>query len=439
MRLRPYQHDLIEASRDAFRRGNTRPLVVLPPGGGKTVCFAYMAREHVSSHPDRYVWFLVHRRELVDQARTTFTEWGLTDTHIFVGMVQTISRHPERYKKPTLIIFDEAHHATATSWLKIADHFSGVPLVGLTATPVRLNGDALGAVFNDLVLGVSASWLIDNNYLAPYDYYAPASVDIRTVRMRGADYDQDEATEVIMKSHIYGDVAKYINPNRRTIIYTPSVRMSRDLAERIPGVVHFDATTPTHDRDRIISDFRAGRIMTLTNVDLIGEGFNVPDCDTVIMLRPTQSVALYIQQSMRCMRYLPDKRATIYDLVGNVYRHGMPTDERAWSLEGRMRALNSGGEPDITCRQCAKCYRVYAGTDATCPYCNHNNGKSRREIEADREAELEKIEAVKKIENRRTQGRAKTFDELVKLGRERGYKNPVAWARFIIRGRASKL
>lgn len=436
MTLRDYQLDLISDTRDSFKRGYTRPLVVLPPGGGKTVCFAHMASEHVRRH-NGYVWFLVHRRELVRQATETFTEWGLTDEHIFVGMVQTIARHPEKYKKPTLIIFDEAHHATATSWRKITEYFAGVPLIGLTATPVRLNGDALGAVFDSLVIGRDAQWLIDNQYLAPYDYYAPAPVDIRTVKMRGADYDPDEVTDVIMKSHIYGDVARYIDPTRKTIIYAPSLRMSRDLASRIPGVVHFDGTTPTAERDRIISDFRAGRVRTLVNVDLVGEGLNIPDCDTVVMLRPTQSVALYIQQSMRCMRYVHGKRATVYDLVGNVYRHGMPTDDRPWSLTGRMRAYNPSGEPDITCRQCERCYRVYAGTQAICPYCAHDNGKTRREIEADRDAELQRIEAVTRIEQRRQQGMAKNYQELVKLGRERGYKSPEAWARYIIKSRAN--
>lgn len=437
MKLRDYQHDLINQTRAAFSQGYTRPLVVLPPGGGKTVCFAHMASEHVRIRDDRYVWFLVHRRELVHQAIETFTEWGLTDTHIFVGMVQTIARHPERYKKPTLIIFDEAHHAAAMTWRKITNYFTGVPLVGLTATPVRLNGESLGAVFDHLVIGRDATWLIDHGYLAPYNYYAPPSDIIKTIKMRGADFDPDEATDVIMKSHIYGDVARYIDPNRKTIIYAPSVRMSRDLASRIPGVVHFDGTTPTADRDRIIEDFRSGRVRALVNVDLVGEGFNVPDCDTVVMLRPTQSVALYIQQSMRCMRPLAGKRAVIYDLVGNVYRHGMPTDDRTWSLAGRICALNPSGEPDITCRQCERCYRVYAGTAPVCPYCGHNNGKTRREIEADNEAELMRIEHVKKIEKRRQQGRAKSYDELVKLGTERGYKNPRAWARYIIRSRTN--
>lgn len=434
MKLRDYQHDLINLTREAFSEGHRRVLAVLPPGAGKTVCFAYMAREHVNRNPEHYVWFIVHRRELVTQARDTFTAWGLTDSHIYVGMVGTAVRHST---PPTLIIVDEAHHATATQWRRVLDAYPDVPTVGLTATPARLDGSALGQVFTALAVGQSAEWLTSHGWLAPYDYYAPRTVDIRTVKMRGADYDADGVAEILIQSRIYGDVLKYIKPDHKIIIYCPTVAFSRDLASRIPGAVHFDANTPTAERDRIIRDFRSGAVRVLTNVDLIGEGFDVPDCDTVMLLRPTQSVTLYIQQSMRCMRPMQGKRATVYDFVGNCYRHGMPTDNRAWTLSGSVRAKNRDGEPDVTARECGACHRVYAGTAPVCPYCGHDNGKTRAEIEADTEAELLKIESAQKLEKRRQQGRAKTYTELVELGRTRGYKNPEAWARHIIKSRGN--
>lgn len=439
MKLRDYQSDLIEAVRDAFRAGHTRVLAVLPPGAGKTVCFASMARDHISRSPSNRVWFLVHRRELVAQARATFTAWGLTDRHIYVGMVQTISRRLARGIQPddtpTLIIYDEAHHATSTTWQRIVSTYPDVPTVGLTATPARLDGEALGSIFTALSVGVDAPWLIDHGWLAPYDYYAPRTVDMRTVSLRGADYDAEASAEILLKSHIYGDVLKYINLNKKTIIYCPTVAFSRDLASKIPGAVHFDADTPTHERDAIVQAFRAGEVRVLCNVDLIGEGFDVPDCDTVMLLRPTQSVTLYIQQAMRCMRPLQGKRATIYDFVGNCYRHGLPTDNREWSLSGRMRAYNPSGEPDVTARLCHTCMRIYAGTSAVCPYCGANNGKTRQQIEADEKAELERIEAAERMESRKKQGRAQTYDDLVKLGRERGYKHPDYWARHIMKSR----
>lgn len=442
MKLRDYQCDLIDLVRTSFSHGHRRVLAVLPPGAGKTVCFAFMAYQHVSRTSSARVWFLVHRRELVEQARATFTAWGLTDTHIYVGMVQTISRRLSRgitpEDTPTLIIYDEAHHATSTTWQRIVSAYPRVPTVGLTATPARLDGDALGAVFDDICVGVDAPWLIDRGYLAPYDYYAPRTVDMRTVSLRGADYDADGVADVLLKSHIYGDVMRYINKNNKTIIYCPTVAFSRDLASRITGAVHFDADTPTAERDAIVQAFRAGTVRVLTNVDLIGEGFDVPDCDTVMLLRPTQSVTLYIQQAMRGMRPHGNKRATIYDFVGNCYRHGLPTDHREWSLSGRMRAKNPSGDPDVTARLCSHCMRVYAGVSAVCPYCGHHNGKTRAQIQADEKAELERIETAKKLESRRQQGRAQTYGELIQLGRDRGYKHPEQWARYIIRSRGGK-
>ena len=428
--LRDYQRDLIDDTRHAFKSGHQRPLVVLPCGAGKTVCFADMAERHTRK-AHTYVWFLVHRRELIDQTLATFDMMGIKREHIYVGMVGTALRHPT---PPTLIIFDEAHHATARTWQRVTEAYPDVPVVGLTATPSRRDGRALGDIFDSLIVGAEAEWLQEHGYLAPYDYYAPRTVDIRTVKMYGVDYDGEAVTDVLIESRIYGDVMKYIDTTRKTIIYAPSIRYSRMLAEQIPYAVHFDGTTSKAERDRIIREFRDGTIRVLINVDLVGEGFDVPDCDTIMLLRPTTSVALYIQQSMRAMRPREGKRAVVYDFVGNVFRHGMPTDKRDWSLTGRIKARNAEGEPDVLVRQCEACYRVYGGIGRVCPYCGHDNGKTRAEIKRDEEAQLE---LVRKVE-RRQQGRAQTYEELVKIGYERGYKNPQYWARMVVASRGKK-
>lgn len=444
MILRPYQHDLVAMTRDAFKQGYRRPLVVLPCGAGKTVCFADMAHRHVTTREGAYVWFLVHRRELVAQTLATFDAAGIPRERVMVGMVQTVSRHTDRYTPPTLIIFDEAHHATATTWRRVTEAYPSVPVIGLTATPVRLNGDALGMIFDHLVVGAEADWLREHGYLAPYDYYAPRTVDMRTVTVRGADYDPDEVTDVLIESRVYGDVLRYLDTTHQTIIYCPSVRYSTELAVRLreAGVTveHFDGTTPTRDRDRIVEAFRRGELRVLTNVDLVGEGFDIPDCDTVMLLRPTQSVALYIQQAMRCMRPKSShSRATVYDFVGNCYRHGMPTETRAWSLSGRLTCSNPSAEPDVMVRRCEGCHLVYGGVSPVCPYCGHDNGKTRREIQAEEKAELERIESVTRIQRKREQGMASTYEELVRVGRERGYKNPHHWARMIYNSRRKKI
>lgn len=436
MQLRPYQIDLVTRTRDAFGKYH-RPLVVLPCGGGKTVCFADMAARHIARSPQTaFVWFLVHRRELIDQTQRTFDAFGISREHVFIGMVQTITRHPERYQQPTLIIFDEAHHAKAKSWTDIIEYFDGTPMIGLTATPVRQDGRPLGDIFDVIVEGDDAQSLTGAGWLAAYEYYAPRATDL-TYKVRGADFDLEEFANVLLRSKIYGDIKKYIDPSRRTLIYCPSVAFSRSLASL--GVVHFDGDTPTAERDRIVQAFRSGEIYALSNCDLIGEGFDIPDCDTVLLLRPTRSLALYIQQSMRCLRPSPGKHAVIYDLVGNVYRHGMPTEPREWSLTVSAHVRNESGEPDVTARECGRCHRVYAGIAAVCPYCGHDNGKTRAQIEHDETVELERIEEVKRRDARKQQGRAQTVEQLVHIGYERGYKNPEYWARVVMASRRSKI
>lgn len=442
MKLRGYQENLINDTREAFRsspKGSApKVLVVSPCGSGKTVCFAEMAEKHTEKSDKNRVWFLVHRYELIDQTIKTFKEQNINMAHIFVGMVQTISRHPERYGIPTLIVFDEAHHATAKTWTNITDYFLNTPVVGLTATPTRLNGDPLGNIFNKLVIGPEPEWLIDNGYLCHYDYYAP-KIYSEDFKVKGSDYDQDQVTDFFIKSRIYGDVLKYVDQKRKTIIYCPSVRFSKLLAGTIPNAVHFDGDTPKKEREDIINSFREGSIRVLCNVDLVGEGFDVPDCDCVILLRPTRSVALYIQQSGRCLRPGDNKRAVIYDLVGNVFRHGMPTEHREWNLEEKHKCKNETDDPEVLVRECKNCFRVYKGLNPICPYCGFDNGKTRKQIEEDKKAELQKIEALERKVRKNEQAMANTYESLVALAKERGYKNPQYWASKVYNSRGRNI
>lgn len=433
MILRPYQQDIINNTRQAFLKYR-HPLVVLPCGSGKTVCFADMANLHIKKSKSNYVWFLVHRQELVKQTLDTFKEFDILNENIYVGMVQTVSRHLDKYKRPTMIIFDEAHHATANTWKKIINYFPDVPKIGLTATPCRLDGGSLGNVFDNLIVGVNSEWLMKNNYLCEYDYYAPKIVEYN-FDTKGSDFDLEQVTDFFDSNRIYGDVKKYIDNNRKIIIYSPSIRFSKELVSQIPGAVHFDGDTPEQERKQIVADFKSGKIRILSNVNLIGEGFDVPDCDCVILLRPTQSLALYIQQSMRCLRPGTGKKAIIYDLVGNVYRHGMPTDNHDWQLTKPMKCLNVTAVEELLVRECKKCYRVYKGTKPICPYCGFNNGKTRKEIEQETDAELQKIEEMHKKKQRMEVGRARDLESLIQIGINRGYKNPRYWAIQIMKSR----
>ena len=176
--------------------------------------------------------------------------------------------------------------------------------------------------------------------------------------------------------------------------------------------------------------------MVLCNYGLIAEGFDVPDCDMVLLLRKTASLNLFIQMTMRCMRYKEGKTATILDFCGNCYEHGLPNDKHNWSLNSKEKVkTNTSSEPDVIARTCTNCFRTYSGNNIICPYCGFNNGKTRKQIEQEEKAELERVQKIERITKKQQQGQAKTFEELVRLGRSRGYKNPSFWAMKIIQGR----
>lgn len=440
MKLRNYQSELIDKMRASFSAGHKRVLCVAGPGAGKTVLAAFMCSRH-NTKENSYCWFLVHRQELVDQTIETLQESEIPMDNIMVAMVQTVTRKVEKYQKPTMIIFDECQHSMSKSWKKIIDFFPDVPIVGLSGSPVRLDGKPLGSIFDDMCEVVTNRWLIDNHYLADFDYYAPrVQYD---EKMKGNDFDQNYIGDQFIERKIYGDVLKQIDLKRKTIIYCPNIKFSKQLEEKINEyfgsevAVHFDGDTPKKLRKEIIDKFRSGEIRLLLNVDLVGEGFNVPDCDCCILLRPTQSLCLYIQQSMRCMRYKEGKRALIIDMVGNCYRHGLPDEDRIWSLTEKPKLANNSGAKtkDVLVRECGHCLRVYRGIDPICPYCGFDNKKTKKQIEEDQKAELEKVTKMEKVEKRKQQGMAKTYSELVALGKSRNMKNPQAWAWYVLNNR----
>ena len=191
-----------------------------------------------------------------------------------------------------------------------------------------------------------------------------------------------------------------------------------------------------------MEDFRAGKITVLCNCTLLSEGISIDEISCVMMLRPTESVALGVQQMMRCMRYMPGKTAKIIDFVGNYTRVGLPDEDREWSLKERLvrkKQLNDNG--DFYIRSCPQCFMTFQ-TAAVCPYCGAVYPLKPREIEAHKEIELARITAEEaqrvaeaKKKSRAEQGRAQSFEELVKLGKQRGYKNPAFWASQIMRSR----
>jgi superfamily II DNA or RNA helicase len=441
MNLRPYQNELVEQVRGAWREGFKSPCIVLGCGGGKSCIVAEIARR--TTWNGKRVLFLVHRRELVDQIFRTFVRWGVLMDLCTVGMVQTVTRRLKKLPRPALIITDENHHSTAATYQKIYDFFSDVPRVGVTATPVRLNGDGLGDVNDKLIIGKSTRWLIDNHYLAPYDYYAPSVADLTGLHTRMGEYVREDIEKAMIKNTVFGDVVHYyrrLANGRRAVCYCASIRHSEATAAafRDAGIpaAHIDGTTPMAERDRIIKAFRDGEVTILCNVDLISEGFDVPDCACAILLRPTHSLTLYIQQAMRCMRYRDDKRAVIIDHAGNYARHGMPDDDREWTLEKKKRRSFKKAEDEQAerVRQCPECFFTFSAEaqKSRCPHCGYVFPKHERTVEVDAAAKLIKVEGFT-LHYGDTPEACGSYPELLDYAKAHGYKP--GWAYFQARKR----
>ncbi len=437
MPLRKYQTDIINDVKTAYRKGRQAPCIVLPCGGGKSVIVAEIAKR--TAQKGNRVLFIVHRKELCDQIRNTFETWGVDMDLCTIGMVQTICRHIEKIQPPALIITDENHHSKANSYIKIYKAFPHARRVGVTATPVRLDGSGLKGVNDELVIGVNAKWLIENHYLAPYDYYAPSMVDLTEIKTVRGEFDTKSAEKIMLKRAIFGDVIsnyKKLADGKQAICYCVSVKHSLAIAEAFNAAGidarHIDGETPKPERDRIIEMFRNGQIDILCNVDLISEGFDVPDCECAILLRPTKSLTLYIQQSMRCMRYKPGKRAVVIDHVGNYARFGLPDADRQWTLEGRPKQEKNTKQDDKEKTiQCDKCFRVFPAVVKgkrvmICPYCDNLLVSSRRDIKEEKQAVLQKIEGF--VLSYDSPDQCNSYSELLSYAKKKGYKS--GWAYY---------
>ena len=436
---------MINNVRNSYRHGKRSPCIVLPCGGGKSIIVAEMAKRTTDN--GKRVLFIVHRKELCDQIRNTFSRWGVDMELCEIGMVQTVCRHLDKVPAPSLIITDENHHSKANSYMKIYKAFPNAYRIGVTATPVRLDGSGLKDVNDDIIIGVSAKWLIDHKYLSPYEYFAPKLFDIESenVDENNGDYSGDDVGKKMITKRIFGDVIghyRQLADGKQTICYCPSIKMSTVMAENFieNGITaaHIDGETPKNERDAIIEKFRKGEIKILCNVDLISEGFDVPDCECAILLRPTKSLTLYIQQSMRCMRYKPNKTAVIIDHVGNYVRFGLPDSDRKWTLDGKSKKEKTVKKPVelVTCPNCFEVFRKYDDEKKLvriCPHCNYVLPiPKKHEIQEIRETALQKITDF--VVNYDSPQECGSYQELIEYAKNHHYKKGWAWYQAKQRG-----
>lgn len=407
MILRAYQLRAVEAVRDAFGRVR-RVLLVLPTGAGKThTAAALIARAHARG---RRCLFLVHRREIVLDTARRLTAAGIpcgvvmaghpaTDAPVQVASVQTIAAR-ELAPGAELLIWDEAHHVAADTWRDIAALYPRAYHLGLTATPVRSDGQGLRDAFDELVVGSTVAELVALGVLAPCDVVGPPKRQSALSMAPFAAYQRWCA-------------------GRPTVAFCATIAESRALVAALTeqgiAAAHLDGDTSPRQRDRILEDFAEGRLDVVSNVAVLTEGWDCARAEVLLLARGCDSPGTLLQILGRGRRFGsdPSKRCLLVDLCGAVHQHGMPDADRDWTLDGLAHRPRAAA--DAT-RQCAECGRVYEARlyPRACPAGHAAPPKPVREV---------KPAAVGAIHQTATREEMQAeFDRLSQLRRERGWK-----------------
>ena len=351
IQLRDYQASLTSSIFDSLSH-HQRVIAQLPTGGGKTICFSYIANEFVQM--GARVLVLAHRQELLTQAAGKLTALtgmpvGMVkagvkpdyQSQIQVASVQSLVRRLDKLPAPDLIIVDEAHHATAKTYTKILDAYPKTFVLGVTATPTRCDGKGFDHLFNELICGPSVAELMKQGYLSPYRLFADANpMSTRGVRKQGGDYSVSDLARENDPIKLSGNLVKSYRQHAdglKNIVFALNVEHSKAIVERyqsegIPAA-HLDGTSTDEERTKTLEAFRCGNIKVLSNVGLFGEGFDVPSIEAVQIARPTQSLALHLQMLGRGLRPAEGKSHAVFiDHTGNWWNHGLPDEDREWSL-----------------------------------------------------------------------------------------------------------
>lgn len=452
--LRPYQVRALELLDGATAAGSRNPLLTCPTGSGKTVIGAELIRR-ATERGERCL-FLAPRRELVTQASRALEREGirhgvlLADADpraglyaaVQVASVDTLLARMVRRSRltipePHLVIVDEAHLSITATRKALLDRWPSALRIGLTATPTRKDGRALGVLYDRLIEPVTTAELQRDGYLCPARYFSLSEPDLARVRTVAGDYHQGELEEAINRPDLVGDVAATWlarAAGRRTVVFATSIKHSVALTEEFLrlGVAaeHVDADTPQEIRDSIFERFRSGVTQVLTNCFLASYGFDLPELACVVLARPTKSLMLYLQMIGRGLRIAEGKRdCLVLDHSGCVHRFGFAHDERKWTLEGRdalvereKSAHEQREQKQITCPECS-C--VFAGA-RLCPQCGYFFAPKGKQIET-LDGELVEIGAQLTPEQ---QDKLAFYLELRAIGEERHWRSTAAACQY---------
>ena len=414
VKLRPYQQQAIESTRDLIRKGKKRFVLCSPTGSGKTFTFSFIVKSAYTR--GKRILILTHRTELLTQAGGALTELGLIPVKIEAGrkltgfhgnlytaMIETISRrmgNPEYQKfieSLDLIIIDECHFGNFDKFFQHLSDKSHV--IGFTATPHReKNQKSLDTMYQDLIEVISIPELVDQGYLSePLSY--GVTMDLSSVKIRGGDYDSDSMGDFFQKQKVFNGVIenyKKICPGTKSIVFTPNIASSKNLRDELIGAGlnarHLDSNMSSSERGEILEWFRRTADAMLCNVGILTTGFDEPSIETVILYRATKSLPLFLQMVGRGSRVITGRKHhfNILDFGNNILTHGFWHEPRTWTLDQDREERPIGAPMVKNCDECEAFIPIQA---IVCPECGHVHEKAKHEQETARLQLLDPREA----------------------------------------------
>lgn len=468
-KLFEYQQNIRDKMDDYFNHGGNRLLIQAPTGSGKSVIMCDWI-ESVRNE-GKPIYFVTHSKNLLRQFSEHLTEIGLPHGLVAPGCptlkykvqvisAQSLMNRAHLLDEPYAVLFEEAHHSTSATFKKIIDLWPRCKLAGMTATPERPDGTPLADIYDEMILSPSVRWFIDEGYLSDYEYYVPSELDTSGIHRVMGDFNKKELDERLKQStgrigSLVENYKKYAD-SKVGIAFGTSIADSEEIAERFNSAgynmkpLHSKMSEDLYD---VLNACKNGTQKLISCCDIVGEGTDVKGLEVMLDARPTQSLVVQMQHWGRVLRtkYAPGydlttkegrlaaieaggkKRTIILDFSSNYTRHGLPDDEREWSLKPKNKKKI---QEKSTLKRCPNCQRPVLRTVSNCPYCNYlfvTAHATARKIE-EKDGELVNIKSMKEHTQQDQQfiireiaRRARNQKQAISIGRELGLNSQGAW------------